>query len=102
MSRQHPHRNTHLSRHHILSRSRKGKSLPSNTLMLWRDRHDAFHHIFGNLTLDEIKFDIIGFYRHYQWTHSWEILFHNLTLQEVVRLLERTSKIKHSLKKRWH
>jgi len=99
---QHPKRATHLSRHHILSRNRKGKSVPSNCLKLWRDRHTAFHFLFGNQTLDEIMYTMSFYYGRHRHSKEWKLLFRNLSLLEVVRLIERTSKIKHSLKKRWH
>lgn len=43
-----------MSRHHLRPVSRKGSDSDSNLLRLWRDRHDAWHKLFGNRTLDEI------------------------------------------------
>jgi hypothetical protein len=98
----HPHRNTFLTRHHDLARVRRGKSVPSNCIKLWRDKHSSFHYIFGNQTFKEIIFTLDIYYTAYSHTKEWKLIFRNLTLLEVVRLIERTSKIKHSLKKRWH
>lgn len=47
-------RKNKLSRHHLLARSRGGDSNPYNILMLWRKKHDCWHTLFGNKTLDEI------------------------------------------------
>lgn len=40
--------------HHLRPRSRGGDSLDSNLLLIDTGKHDAWHFIFGNLTLDEI------------------------------------------------
>ena len=42
------------SRHHLRPRSRNGSDLDSNLLILWRNKHDAWHLLFGNRTLGEI------------------------------------------------
>jgi hypothetical protein len=39
--------------HHILARSRGGQSIESNLLYMNLRRHQAFHLLFNNLTLDE-------------------------------------------------
>jgi hypothetical protein len=98
----HPKRKTHLSRHHIISRHRGGKSTPSNCIKLFYDRHCCWHYIFGHATFTEAVADIKRYHFHYGHKSEWKMLFHELSLPEVVRLIERTSKIKHSLKKRWH
>lgn len=100
MCKHHPKRDTFLTRHHILPRHRKGKSIPSNTLKLWRDRHDAVHFLFGNQTLNEIVYDMNYYWYKHKDTKHWKLLFRDLPLLEVVRLLERTIKIKSSLKGR--
>ena len=43
-----------LTKHHLTPKERMGTGEPSNILMLWRDRHDYFHKIFGNRTLEEL------------------------------------------------
>lgn len=40
--------------HHLKPRERGGQSTPSNLLLLDAYRHDAWHLLFGNKTLDEI------------------------------------------------
>ena len=41
------------NKHHILPKSRKGKTKPSNILILDEARHEAFHFLFHNRTLLE-------------------------------------------------
>ena len=48
-----PYRRVRMSRHHLLPKSLGGGGTPDNILYLWRDRHDVFHKIFGNLTLEQ-------------------------------------------------
>ena len=40
--------------HHLIPTSRGGNDIASNLLLLWNDKHEMFHKIFGNLTLTEI------------------------------------------------
>lgn len=47
-------RKAFISRHHLCPKSRGGSMSDSNLLKLWRDRHDMWHDLFGNRTLDEI------------------------------------------------
>ena len=42
------------NRHHIKAKSRGGDSLESNLLRMDTNRHDAWHLLFGNLTIEEI------------------------------------------------
>lgn len=42
------------NRHHLLPRSRGGDSLESNLLVMDIERHNAWHFLFQNQTLDEI------------------------------------------------
>lgn len=53
----------HRSRHHLVPKERKkDKTDRQNqvnlhidaTFILWRDKHDSWHHLFKNMTLDEI------------------------------------------------
>lgn len=41
------------NRHHLRPRSRGGDSLESNLLVMDIERHNAWHFLFSNLTLDE-------------------------------------------------
>jgi len=42
------------NKHHLTPRSRGGTSLDSNLLLMDKSRHNAWHLLFGTLTLDEI------------------------------------------------
>ena len=42
------------SRHHLKPKSRGGESIESNLIDFDRSRHDAWHFLFSNLTLDEV------------------------------------------------
>lgn len=95
----HPHRETTLSRHHILNKIRGGTMCPKNILRLWRDKHNCWHYIFKDRTIDEIMYTMSTYYDHYSQTDEWRVLFKDLPLLQIVRLLERTMKIKRSLKR---
>jgi len=43
-----------LTRHHILAKARGGNNHPKNILMLTWEHHRLWHKLFGNLTLSEI------------------------------------------------
>lgn len=45
---------THQNRHHLRPRSRGGESLESNLLWIDIEKHQSWHVIFKNLTLDEV------------------------------------------------
>ena len=47
-------RKTKITEHHIIPKCREGKKDPGNVLKLKRDKHDAWHDLFDNMTLDEI------------------------------------------------
>ncbi len=57
-SKTHPKTGQRLSRHHITPKSRRGDIHNVNevehVLYLWRNRHDSWHFLFKNMTLDEI------------------------------------------------
>jgi 5-methylcytosine-specific restriction endonuclease McrA len=42
-----------LTRHHIIPRSRGGGNAKTNLFLLWNNRHEAWHTLFGNSTIDE-------------------------------------------------
>ena len=91
----HPFRDTFLSRHHMLPKVRKlkGSGRPENILMLWRDRHNVFHEIFGNFTFMEIISNWNKFQKHWG-TKKWKFLFHDLSEKEARNLLKRTYRMK--------
>lgn len=56
-------RKNHLGRHHLCPKERfklhteyqnQVRENFSRVLMLWRDKHNSWHHLFHNLTLHEI------------------------------------------------
>ena len=99
---QHPFRDTFLTRHHIINKKNSGKTKPDNILMLWRDKHTAFHDLFKNSSLREI----IQNWNRYQLSTTrwqWKLVFHNLTFEEAKKLLQRVWKIKrHQHKRRFN
>ena len=42
-----------LTRHHLTPHSRGGQGTPENILWIYRDKHDVWHKLFGNFTLEE-------------------------------------------------
>lgn len=91
----------HMSSHHLIPRERirsyygETLTLPNNLLRLWRLKHDAWHILFGNKTLNEIlkhlkkrSSDIYGYK-----TLTWKILFREKTKKEVFRLLLRVRRV---------
>lgn len=97
----HPHRDTFLSKHHLLPKVRKlkGYARPYNILMLWRDKHTVWHIIFQNYTLREILNNWYKFDKYFE-THLWKFLFHNLSPNESKNVLKRIARIKRNHKKR--
>ena len=55
------------TRHHIIPRSRGGKSLENNTCIVIRKNHEAYHELFGNMTPDEIIEELAVNYWNGQW-----------------------------------
>jgi len=45
-----------LSKHHIRNRCHGGSKSPDNILMIYRDKHDVWHKLFGNLTLRQAAY----------------------------------------------
>ncbi len=120
VSHQFTKRSGKFNTHHIKARKGGrggGENIGSNLIRMDEFRHDAWHHLFIYLTLDEIIALLIkvrdieislnngviyqsillkGPYRQ----NAWILLFHNLTLDEVISLFERLRKIKNSQKLR--
>ena len=44
----------YLTRHHLTPKTRNGKDTPENILYIYRNKHDVWHTLFGNLTLQEV------------------------------------------------
>lgn len=54
-SKYHPKRKkTFISEHHLTPRVRGGPRVAWNMAFLWRDKHDDWHEVFGNCTLEEV------------------------------------------------
>lgn len=91
----------YLSKHHLIPRQRLkdyyGNSfrMGGNILRLWRLRHDAWHVLFQQKTLNEIinylhqRSDKIYGYQ----TPTWNVLFKSKTKNEAIKLLCRVRKI---------
>ncbi len=43
-----------ITKHHLIPKSRGGHNDKQNLLNLWSDKHHLFHELFGNMTLSEI------------------------------------------------
>lgn len=89
--------------HHLISRSKGGESLSSNLLRIDVYKHDAWHLLFGNKTIDEIvkllkKFkDYKEFMRtinHYHKHRAYQRLLGKRTIEEAVVLMLRIKSIK--------
>ncbi len=92
----------YMSKHHLIPRQRLkdyyGDSfrMPHNTLRLWRLRHDAWHVLFRQRTINEViqylkkRTDEIYAYR----TKTWQILFGNKSRNEARKLLIRMRRMK--------
>jgi len=92
----HPYKDTFLSKHHLLAVKRGGTKTPSNIVLLWYDKHCAWHRLFGLMRLCEI----INVIKSPKWflfdskRDSWELLFGYKTKWEVVDLLRRLQRAK--------
>jgi len=43
-----------LTRHHLKNKCMGGMNTPENILMLWKNKHVAWHTLFKNMNLDQI------------------------------------------------
>jgi len=41
-------------KHHLIPKSRGGADIPNNTILIDIDKHRCWHTLFGNLTIDEV------------------------------------------------
>lgn len=46
-------RSNKLTKHHLLAEARGGNNRPENILFLKREKHDTWHTLFGNMSLEE-------------------------------------------------
>ena len=92
----HPFRNTFLSKHHDKAVRRHGVKAPYNIILLWYDKHCAWHKLFGLMTISEI----INVIKSPKWflfdskRDAWEMLFGDKTKWEAVDLLRRLQRAK--------
>lgn len=93
---QHPFRNTFLTKHHILAKIRGGVGSKRNLIKLWRDKHNAYHIIFHNDTFREALAKLNIYYKKHKYSKEWKLLFKDLTIDEIRKLLQRVIKIKKS------
>lgn len=102
----HPKRNTHLTTHHILAKSRGGTKHPSNSLRIWRDKHNEWHVLHHNDTIDDIisklnqhpcKFlqSVLYDKRRYQ---AYAMLWRNQPVEHIIAVLKRVRRFKKKLK----
>lgn len=97
----HHSRDTYMSKHHLVPKSKGGCKRQHNLLRLWRDKHDSFHFIFGNATLTEILSILLYGKRNIgKWvgTAHWVLLFGNKNCVEVYALLVRVQRMKNRLR----
>lgn len=86
-----------LTKHHLIPKQRlkqfygKGFPMNNNIIRLWRFRHDAWHVLFRQMTLNEVidyltrkNTNAYGY-----GTSVWQVLFHTLTPTEAIALLVR-------------
>ena len=69
------------NRHHMTNRVRGGKSVQSNLLTLKRERHDALHQVFKNMSWAEIGDALYS-------------IFHTCDPERCFKIVERVSRIK--------
>ena len=92
----HPHRDTFLSKHHDRAVRRNGVKAPYNIILLWYDKHCAWHKLFGLMMVHEI----INVIKSPKWflfdskRDDWEMLFGYKSKWEVVDLLRRLHRAK--------
>ncbi len=92
----------HLSKHHLIPKSRGGRSTAQNLLKLWRKRHDAWHYLFDNLTLweiiDHIRLNPEDFITEIlsrpSKRRAYNILFHGEDAYQTLATLERVKEFK--------
>lgn len=89
-------------RHHLIPRSRykaftgtmKGHKEQWNLLYIRRDRHEAWHKLFHNWTIEEVLRVLRGLPSVQVSCHPWQKLFGNKTCIEAYRLLARVRRAK--------
>ena len=97
----HKTRDTYMSRHHLIPKIRGGTYSKRNILNLWRDRHNLWHNIFADLTLDEIikMLDKGRYANEVVKNIYWKQLFKNKNAKQAQLILIRIKRIKKHLRK---
>lgn len=78
--------------HHIKPKSRKGKDNPSNLIRLDRERHIAWHLVFGLMTFEEVILFLQQRPRqkiNLSQGRAYYFLFGHKTFRETAKLLKR-------------
>jgi len=89
-------KDTFLTKHHLIPKARnlKGTYKAKNILMLWRDNHNYWHILFHNLTIQEI----LRNWKRLKFNENvFKKLFKEKTKDEAYKLLLRMYQIKKSL-----
>lgn len=101
MAKQHPFLpGIELEKHHLIPRVKQGHATPCNILRLWSLRHDHWHHLFNQDTLEQSIRNLPKVYAFKSTTASWKLVFGDKTLLESRTLLMRVRSIKKSLGKK--
>jgi hypothetical protein len=97
----HPFRETFMTRHHSVPISRMPHKEKLFLLRIWRDKHNAFHVLYRNLTFGEI---IVLTKVNMKWggtvlekwysARAWKALWGNKSKKQVYDILQRTRKMK--------
>ena len=88
-----------MNKHHLRPRSRGGEKLTYNLLLIKVSRHNAWHVLYGNRTLNEII--VLLRYllkdkelRNFPHSKLWTTLWGKRDLWSVIQILERLQRIK--------
>jgi hypothetical protein len=69
---------------------------PKNMLKLWRDKHNAWHRVYNNLTIDEVILCI----HNIKPTDDWFVIWKFKSNAEIIAILQRVMRIKRQLKRK--
>ncbi len=100
MAQKHPQYG-YMSKHHLIPKFRIRVyygitfRMPHNTIRLWRKRHDAWHTLFGDKTINEIIRYLGGRVHTIQYYQQepWKILFKNNSAHKAQKILIRARRM---------
>lgn len=84
--------------HHLIPKARGGPRKKWNLVRLWRKKHDAWHRLFGIMTLEETIEFLKNLHEYKPQTKYWGQLFKNKSVRGAVELLCRLKAFKKSQK----